>query len=59
MKFQDVKLKDPNVKHDIFMRIDMKYSYFSTIFFSVVELNCLLLMPKINSLVLIVIEILI
>ena len=24
MKFQDVKFKDPNFKHEIFMRIHMK-----------------------------------
>ena len=29
MNFQDVKFKDPKFKHDIFMRIDMKHSYFS------------------------------
>ena len=54
MKFQDVKFKDPKFKHELFMRIDMKHSYFSNYFiiclqsiFSIVEiiieqLNCLL-----------------
>ena len=54
VKFQDVKFKDPKFKHEIFVRIDMKHSYFSNYFiiclqsiFSVVEiiiekLNCLL-----------------
>ena len=44
VKFQDVKFKDPKFKHEIFMRIDMKHSYFSNYFiiclqtiFSVVE----------------------
>ena len=32
MKFQDVKIQDPNFKHKIFMRIDMKHSYFSNDF---------------------------
>ena len=52
VKFQDVKFKDPKFKHEIFVRIDMKHSYFSNYFiiclqsiFSVVEiiiekLNC-------------------
>ena len=46
-----VKFKDPKFKHEIFMRIDMKHSYFSIISlficnqFSVVEIimNCLLI----------------
>ena len=29
VKFQDVKFKDSKLKYDIFMRIDMKHSYFS------------------------------
>ena len=32
VKFLDVKLKDPMFKHEIFMRIDMKHSYFSNYF---------------------------
>ena len=32
VKFLDVKLKDPMFKHEIFMRIDMKHSYFSKYF---------------------------
>ena len=42
---QDVKFKDPKFKHEIFVRIDMKHSYFSNYFifclqsfFSVVEI---------------------
>ena len=31
MKLQDVKFKDPKIKHEIFVRIDMKHSYFSNI----------------------------
>ena len=31
VKFQDVKFKDLKLKHEIFMRIDMIHSYFSTI----------------------------
>ena len=31
MESQDVKFKDRKFKHDIFMRIDMKHSYFSNI----------------------------
>ena len=45
MKFQDVRFKDTKIKHEIFMRIDMKCSYFSNYFliclpsiFSVVEI---------------------
>ena len=45
VKFQDVKFKDPKFKHEIFMRIDLKHSYFSNYFiiyllsiFSVVEI---------------------
>ena len=40
MKFQDVKIKDPKFKHEIFMRIDMKQSYFLNYFvkFPVVEI---------------------
>ena len=30
--FLDVKFKDLKFKHEIFMRIDMKYSYFSSYF---------------------------
>ena len=33
VKFQDVKFKDPKFKHEIFMRIDMKNSYFSNYLF--------------------------
>ena len=29
MKFQDVKFTVPKCKHEIFMRIDIKHSYFS------------------------------
>ena len=29
VKFKDVKFKDPKFKHEIFVRIDMKHSYFS------------------------------
>ena len=32
VKFQDVKFKDPRFKHEIFVRIDMKHSYFSNYF---------------------------
>ena len=46
VKFQDVKFQDPKFKHEIFMRIDMKHSYFSNCFilclqsiFSVVNYN--------------------
>ena len=45
VKFQDVKFKDTKFKHEIFVRIDMKHSYFSNYFiiclqsiFSVVEI---------------------
>ena len=39
VKFQDVKFKDSKFKHEIFMRIDMKHSYFSNYFiFTVVEI---------------------
>ena len=45
VKFQDMKFKDPKFKHEIFVRIDMKHSYFSNYFiiclpliFSVVEI---------------------
>ena len=31
VKFQEVKFKDPKFKHEIFVRIDMKHSYFSNI----------------------------
>ena len=29
VKFHDVKFKDPKIKHEIVVRIDMKHSYFS------------------------------
>ena len=32
VKFQAVKFKDSNIKHEIFIRIDMKHSYFSNHF---------------------------
>ena len=32
MKFRDVKFKNLKFKHEIFMRIDMKHSYFSNYF---------------------------
>ena len=32
VKFQDVKFKDPKFKHKIFVRIDMKHSYFPNYF---------------------------
>ena len=32
VKFQDVQFKDMKFKHEIFMRIDMKHSYFSNYF---------------------------
>ena len=35
VKFQDVKLKDRNFKHEIFLRIDMKHSYFSNDLFAI------------------------
>ena len=45
MQFQDVKFKDPTFKHQIFVRMDIKHSYFSNYFiiclqsiFSVVEI---------------------
>ena len=41
VKFKDVKFKDPKFQHEIFVRIDMKHSYFSNYFiinFSVVEI---------------------
>ena len=45
VKFQDVKYTVPKCKHEIFVRIDMKHSYFSNYFiiccnqfFSVVEI---------------------
>ena len=31
MKFKDVKFKDPKIKHEMFVRIYMKHSYFSNI----------------------------
>ena len=32
VKFQDVKFTVPKCKHDIFVRIDMKHSYFTKYF---------------------------
>ena len=32
VKYQDVNFKDPKFKHEIFVRIDMKHSYFSNYF---------------------------
>ena len=32
MKFQDVKFEYPKFKHEIFVRMDMKHSYFSNYF---------------------------
>ena len=32
MKFQDVKFRDTNFKHEIFVRINMKHSYFRNYF---------------------------
>ena len=32
VKFQDVKFKDTKSKHEIFVRIDMKHSFFSNYF---------------------------
>ena len=49
-----MKFNNPKLKNEIFVRIDMKHSYFSNYFiiclqliFSVVETVCCL--PKINS----------
>ena len=56
MKFQDVTV--PKCKHEIFVRIDMKHSYFSNYFiiclqsiFSVVEIKIetVCCLPKMNS----------
>ena len=41
-EFQDVKFKNPIFKHEIFVRIDMKHSYFSNYFIICLQLNCLL-----------------
>ena len=58
VKFQDVKFKDPKFKHEIFVRIDMKHSYFSNYFiiclqsiFSVVEIviELFVVCQKLNS----------
>ena len=57
VKFRDVKFKDPKFKHEIFVRIDMKYSYFSNYFIIVCNQFFLLLklhlnvccLPKIKS----------
>ena len=32
VKFQEMKFQDPKLKHEIFVRIDMKHSYFSNYF---------------------------
>ena len=32
VKSKDVKFKDPKFKHELFVRIDMKHSYFSNDF---------------------------
>ena len=47
-KFQDVKFKNLKFKHEIFMRIDMKHSYFSNYF--------IICLPSIFSAVEIIIE---
>ena len=42
MKFQETKFTVPKCKHEIFVRMDMKHSYFSNYFiicFSVVEIK--------------------
>ena len=48
VKFQDVKIKDPNFKHEIFVRIDMKHSYFSNYFIICLQ-STVCCLPKINS----------
>ena len=48
VKFQYMKFKDPMFKHEIFVRIDMKHSYFSNYF--------ILCLPSIFSVVEIIIE---
>ena len=48
VKFKDVKFKDPKFKHEIFVRIDMKLSYFSNFF--------IICLPSIFSVVEIIIE---
>ena len=45
MKFQDVKFTVPKCKHEIFVRIDMKHSYFSNYF--IICLQSILLLLKI------------
>ena len=44
VRFQDVKFIDPKFKHEIFMRIDMKHSYFSNYFITCLQYVCCL--PK-------------
>ena len=48
VKFQDVIFKDPNFKHEIFVRIDMKHSYFSNYF--------IICLPSLFSVVKVIIE---
>ena len=48
VKFQDVKFKDPKFKHEIFVRIDLKHSYFSNYY--------IICLPSIFSVVEIIIE---
>ena len=46
--FQDVQFKDPKFKHELFVRRDMKHSYFSNYF--------IICLPSIFSVVEIIIE---
>ena len=39
VNFQDVKFQDPNFKHEIFVRIDMKHSHFSNYFIICLQSN--------------------
>ena len=39
-KSQHVNFKDPKCKHEIFVRIDMKHSYFSNDFIICLQSNC-------------------
>ena len=48
VKFQDVKFKDPKFQHEIFMRIDMKHSYFSIIRGGPVQPQTVLVLKNIN-----------
>ena len=40
VKFQDVKFQDPKFNHEIFVRIDMKHSYFSNYFITCLQSFC-------------------